>query len=483
MDRSIGARRVATLVGDFDRAPAYAGLADALVLLIGDGRIAAGTRLPSERELTEALGVSRTTITRAYAALRDAGYAEARHGSGTFTQVPGGASRAHDRALLPREAGDLIDLNCAAPFAPPQIAQAYADAATRLPAYLGGHGYFPSGLPALQAAIAAEYDAAGIPTHPQQVMVTPGALAAVSVVAHALTRNGCRWLVESPGYPNAAERMRTAGARVVGTSVDPDGWDLDALEATVRQSNPLLAYLIPDFQNPTGLLMDDDQRARLAGILRTAGTTPVVDETHVLLGLEPDAEMPRRFGTFAQDTISVGSASKCFWGGLRVGWLRAPIDLMDKLVQARVTLDLGVPVMEQLALLSILEDPTEILTTHRAALREQRDALVAMLRKTQPEWGFRVPDGGLCLWIELPATPGQRGLATALAHEAERRGVVVAPGPVFAAEGGLDRFVRIPWTRRVDELETAVERIGEAWAEVSTRRTAGRRTAGPVMVA
>ncbi|HRD62150.1 MAG TPA: winged helix-turn-helix domain-containing protein, partial [Nocardioides sp.] len=103
MDRSITARRVATLVGEFDRNPAYAGLADALVLLIGDGRIPEGTRLPSERELTEALGVSRTTVTRAYAAVRDAGFADARQGSGTFTQVPGGAARAHDRALLPRQ--------------------------------------------------------------------------------------------------------------------------------------------------------------------------------------------------------------------------------------------------------------------------------------------------------------------------------------------------------------------------------------------
>src|SRR5689334_3787683 len=186
MDRSINARRVAGLVGTFDRHPAYAGLADALVLLIGDGRIPAATRLPSERELTDALGVSRTTVTRAYASVRDAGFAEARQGSGTYTRVPGGASRAHDRALLPRQSDRAaIDLNCAAPFAPPQIATAYAEAATRLPAYLGGHGYFPSGLPELQVAIAALYESRGLPTDADQVMVVPGALSGVSVVAQA----------------------------------------------------------------------------------------------------------------------------------------------------------------------------------------------------------------------------------------------------------------------------------------------------------
>jgi DNA-binding transcriptional MocR family regulator len=146
MPQSISALRTATLVGDFPRSPAYAGLADALTLLIGDGRIPVATRLPSERDLTEALGVSRTTVTRAYAALRDSGYAESRQGAGTFASVPGGRARAHDRALLPRPGdGDAIDLNCAAPSAPPGIARAYADAVAELPAYLGGTATSPPG--------------------------------------------------------------------------------------------------------------------------------------------------------------------------------------------------------------------------------------------------------------------------------------------------------------------------------------------------
>jgi DNA-binding transcriptional MocR family regulator len=481
MDRSIGARRVAILVGAFDRSPAYAGLADALVLLVGDGRIAVGTRLPSERELTDALGVSRTTVTRAYASLRDAGYAEARQGSGTFTRVPGGPSRAHDRALLPRQSDrDAIDLNCAAPFAPPQIATAYAEAATRLPAYLGGHGYFPAGLPELQVAIAALYDARGLPTDPDQVMVTPGALSGVSIVAQALAGRGDRVLVETPGYPNAAERIRAAGARLATTEVDPDGWDLDATAARLRQVAPRLAYLIPDFQNPTGLLMSDAERERYAAELRRGHVTPIVDESHVMLDLEGHG-MPRPFASYAPGTFTVGSASKGIWGGLRVGWVRAPLEQMDRLTKARVTLDLGVPVMEQLALVCLLEDLDAVLTGHRSRLREQRDALVAAVRTALPEWRFRVPTGGLSLWCELPG-PG-RGLGLALADEAERHGVIIAPGPVFAPEGGLDRFVRIPWTRRSEELETAVAGIAAAWQVVAARRPGPGRTSGRVMVA
>jgi DNA-binding transcriptional MocR family regulator len=248
----------------------------------------------------------------------------------------------------------------------------------------------------------------------------------------------------------------------------------------VRQVAPRLAYLIPDFQNPTGLLMTDEERERYAAELRRAHVTAIVDESHQQLALEGQ-EMPRPFAAYAPDAISVGSVSKSFWGGLRVGWVRAPLDQIERLTNARVTLDLGVPVMEQLATVRLLEDPLATLGPHRARLRDQRDALVTAVREALPDWTFRVPAGGLSLWCELPG-PG-RGLGIAVADEAERNGVIVAPGPVFAPDGGLDRFVRIPYTRRVEELEQAVVAIAEAWAVVSARQTTASRSRGRVMVA
>ncbi len=475
---ALSASRTATLVGDFDRRPAYAGLADALRLLIGDGRIGLGTRLPSERELTEALGVSRTTVSRAYAALRDHGYAEARQGSGTFTRVPGGRARAHDRALLPsRDDREAIDLNCAAASAPPGVAAAYAEAAAELPAYFGGHGYFPAGLPELQAAIAATYEARGLPTLPEQVMVTPGALSATAIVAQAFTEPGDRVLVESPVYPNATLSIRQSGARLAAVPVDPDGWDLDAVAAALRQTAPRLAYLIPDFQNPTGHLMTEAQRQQYAALLRRAGTVAVVDEAHQALALDRQ-EMPRPFASFAPETITIGSASKTFWGGLRLGWIRSPAGTMQRLTEARVGLDLGAPVMEQLVLARLLARGDEVVEEQRTRLREQRDRLAAALRAELPEWTFRLPGGGLAVWCQLPGP-----LGTAVADEAERRGVIIAPGPVFADEGGLDHFVRIPWTRPAEELEQAVARLATAWSAVRDRQTGVRRGSPRVMVA
>ncbi|WP_231123630.1 GntR family transcriptional regulator [Nocardioides sambongensis] len=208
---TISARRLADLVGDFERSPAYLGLADAIRELVGDGRIAYGARLPSERDLTGALGVSRTTVTRAYASLRETAYAEARQGSGTYTRLPGGPVRAHDRALnpgVPRPG--LLDLVCAAATAPPGVAAHYAAAVAELPAHLGGNGYYPAGLPDLQAAIADRYAARGLATRPEQIIVTPGALAATAVVSAALTGPGTRCSSTPP--PTPMRRRRCAPA-------------------------------------------------------------------------------------------------------------------------------------------------------------------------------------------------------------------------------------------------------------------------------
>ena len=271
MNRIVSANRVATLVGDFDRSPAYAGLADSLRQLIGDGRIALDTRLPSERDLTDALAVSRTTVTRAYAELRDRGFAEARQGAGTFTRIPGGRYAVVDRALSPRADDEgLIDLNCAAPSAPPGLSAAYEAAVAELPAYFSGStGTTPPACPSSSGAIAATYEQRGLPTSPDQILVTAGALSAGAVVAQALAAAGDKVLVENPVYPNATTALAHRGARLIGAPVDPDGWDLDAIDAVVRQSSPRLAYLIPDFQNPTGHVMTAEQRTTYAASLRT----------------------------------------------------------------------------------------------------------------------------------------------------------------------------------------------------------------------
>lgn len=472
VQRFVSAQRLRQLIGSsVDRSPAYLGVADSLRLLISDGRVPAGTRLPSERELTAELGLSRTTVTRAYAVLRERGFLTSRRGSGSVASLPKALGGSTDPLLTPAEgADDIIDLTCAAAPAPPGVAAAYERAVERLPSYLTGTGYFPSGLPPLKEAIAQRYTERGLPTGPDQVVVTSGALAATAAVARSLTSVGDRVLVESPSYPNALATLKQSGARVVGAPVDPEGWDLAALTTTVRQGSPRAAYLIPDFQNPTGRLMSEQQRHDLGRALRRAGTVAVVDETLVDMRLD-EVEMPAPFAAFAPETVTVGSASKAFWGGLRIGWVRAPQAGVDAVVSSRLSLDLGAPVLEQLVLLELLRDPAAVLDHHRSQLRDSRDALAHALEEHLPEWHFLVPAGGLALWCQLPAAR-----SSALGAAAERHGLVLPPGPSFAAEGGLERFIRLPYTHDPETLVEAVRRLVPAWADAQARRprTGGR---------
>ena len=239
MTRSISAERTAALLGSAtDHAPAYLGIADGLRMLISDGRIAAGTRLPSERELTQALGVSRTTVTRAYVHLKDRGYLAARQGSGSVARLPV-TSSVSDRLLDPGPSGgDHINLTCAAPMAPPGVAAAYEAALAELPAHLPEYGYFPSGLPALREAIARRYAERGLETDPEQILVTSGALSALAVVVRAFVDAGDRVLMESPTYPNAIATLRGARARIVGADIDQTGWATSSLVDATRQLRP-----------------------------------------------------------------------------------------------------------------------------------------------------------------------------------------------------------------------------------------------------
>ncbi|WP_299053372.1 PLP-dependent aminotransferase family protein [uncultured Nocardioides sp.] len=489
MTRTVAAPRLASLVGDFPRDPAYAGLADAVRALVEEGRVAVGARLPSERDLVAALGVSRTTVARAYASLRDSGHVASRQGSGSVAQLPPGRGHRGDHLLapgvadddLPDDVRDVVDLTCAAPAPVPEVLEAYRRGVEALPAHLGGSGYYPSGTAVLREAVAESYARRGLPTDPGQVVVVPGALAGVAIAARALLGTGDRVVTESPTYPNAIATLTRAGGRVLGSDVLDDGSDTDPLATTLRQVLPRVAYLIPDFHNPTGVLRDDAARERVAATLRRTGTTAVVDESMVALPLEGQ-DMPLPFAAHAGDAVSVGSVSKPYWGGLRVGWLRVPEGRLAAVLAERLALDLGTPVLEQLVAADLLAAGEEVLTARRAQLRASRDATLEALATHLPSWSVTRPGGGLCLWCRLPGP-----LSTALTVRAREHGVLLAPGPAFAPEGGLDRFVRLPFTQPPAVMTDAVVRLAAAWAETlaspGTTAALGRRAPSPVMVA
>lgn len=480
MKRVLNATRVATLLGDYDRSPAYEGVAHGLRDLIIDGRIPTGIRLPSERELTEALGVSRTTVARAYALLRDLGFLESRQGSGSVAVLPRSDTNRGDHLLRPTDGGvageDVIDLTCAAPSPGPGLMRTYERATTELAPYLGGTGYYPSGLPMLRDLVAATFTARGVATAADQILIVPGALAGLAVAARALLSPGDRVVVESPTYPNAIAALTEAGARIVGVDTAATGWDPATMAATIRQVSPRLAYLVPDFHNPTGALIGDDARAVVAGELVRGRTTAVIDESMLDVDLD-GGPLPRPFAAYADDTITLGSMSKGYWGGLRVGWIRAPRERMDALIGARLSLDLGTPVFEQLVAIELLGTSAETLAHRRTTLRASREAALDAIAAHLPDWRVTRPRGGLSLWCELPEAG-----ASALARQATRHGVLLTPGPAFAPEGGMDRYLRVPYALAPAVITEAIVRIAAAWHE-TVDLPKGLTTPRPTLVA
>ncbi|MEU0634271.1 PLP-dependent aminotransferase family protein [Streptomyces sp. NPDC005989] len=447
--------------------PAYRALADGIRLLVLEGRVPVAARLPAERELALALSVSRTTVAAAYEALRTEGFLESRRGAGSWTAVPAGNTLpARGLEPLPPESlGSMIDLGCASLPAPePWLTRAFQGAIEELAPYAHTHGDYPAGLPALRQMIADRYTRRGIPTMPEQIMVTTGAMGAIDAICHLFAGRGERIAVESPSYANILQLMREAGARLVPVAMEEGlgGWDMNRWRQVLRDAAPRLAYVVADFHNPTGALADEDRRRELVDAARSAGTVLVVDETMTELCLDPDVRMPRRVCAFdpaGSTVITVGSASKAFWAGMRIGWVRAAPDVIRSLVAARAYADMGTPVLEQLALNWLMRTGgwEEAVQVRRGQARENRDALVTAVRRELPDWDFAVPDGGLTLWVRTGGLSGSR-----LAVAGERVGVRVPSGPRFGVDGAFEGYVRLPFTVAGPVADEAAARLAAA---------------------
>ncbi|WP_432829282.1 PLP-dependent aminotransferase family protein [Dactylosporangium sp. CA-092794] len=471
MARMLNAWQVAVGVrGPGGRRPEYVVLANAVRGLLIDGRLALGVRLPAERELAAALGISRTTVTAAYRELRESGHLSSRRGAGSWTELPAGHRVGTSGLWTPSDDADLIDLGCAAMPAPPEFAAAATEAVADLEPYLCGPGYQPAGLLVLREAVARRYCERGLPTEPDQVMITGGVQQALDLLLRLLVAPGQRALVETPTYPNALSAFLAGRARLSAYAIGPDGWDADLLLSTVRAAQARVAYVIPEFHNPTGHLMPASLRERLPAAAHAAGTDLIVDESFVDLPLDPDLTdeaMPPAIAAFDRTArvLTIGGMSKAFWGGLRIGWVRGPAPLIARLAAARVGVDMASPVLDQLVAARLLLRRDTIVETRRKQLLVQRDTLVAALREHLPQWRFALPRGGMVLWAELDAP-----VSSALARSAEELGVRVAPGPRFGADGTMERFMRLPYTLPEADLVEAVRRLAVARTDLDRPR-------------
>ena len=480
MTRTVGGGQLARLLGQWHalpgrRSPEYASLAGAVRGLLSDGRLPLGIRLPAERELAGSLGVSRTTVTAAYRSLRETGHLTSRRGAGSWTTLPNGHRVASSGLWTADDDLDMIDMGVAASSAPVDLVAAARAAAGDLPRYLGSAGYHPAGLPELRAVVADRYTDRGVPTSAEQILITSGTQQALDLVLRLSVPPGAGVLVESPTYPNALAALSGRRARVGTHGVDPElGWDGEMLLGALRQTRPRLAYVIPEFHNPTGHLMPAGLRERLVATAHATGTELIADESFVDLPLD-GRPMPPPVAVFDRHSrvVSIGGMSKAYWGGLRIGWVRASAPLVQRLAAVRVGVDMSSPVLEQLVAVHLLDRASEIVAARRAQLVDRRDVLIGTLRELLPEWRFTVPAGGVMLWAELDGP-----ISSALARAAEDVGVRLAPGPRFGLDGTLERFLRLPFTLAPDDLIEAIRRIASVRHDLDrTARPAWRTPA------
>ena len=450
------------------RGPLHRKLTDALRHAIDMGYLSNDQRLPSERELATRLAVSRSTVVAAYDALRTEGVLESRQGSGTRVCSTALAGREADhrvnpvyRSLLDAR-DDVISLACAVFPAHQAVREALVDVVSEdRDKLLMQLGYTPAGLPELRERLAEMHTAQGLPTTTDQIVVTTGAQQAVNLAGALFVRPGDTVIVESPTFAGTLDAFRTRGARLVGVAVDEeDGVDVDEVACHVQARQPAAVYVMPSFHNPTGAFMTEWRRRRLAE-LAVSERVPIIEDNaleHIPLDCSDLLPPIAAFAPPDAPVLTAGSLSKVAWGGLRIGWLRGPVHLMERIAELKAMSDLGSPLFEQAVVARIVPQIDSLRRDHADRLRANLDVVTGLLSSELPSWEWRRPRGGPSLWIRLP-----QGTAAAYGQVALRYGVEIVPGETMSPSAEHRQCIRFPFTAEPPVLEETVRRLAAAW--------------------
>jgi DNA-binding transcriptional MocR family regulator len=465
-----------------DNASLYETLALQLRGRIQNGVLGVGERVPSVREMSRQSGVSVGTVVQAYQQLEAQGVIEARPQSGYYvraTRLPGiGAPRLRaapkprrlspdllDQVLAVYARDDLVPLHSATPspslLPTPRIAAVTRDLLKRMPDRVSGYAH-PPGLPELRRQVARRLGLAGVDVDPDDVMITAGAMEAITLSLQVLTRPGDAVLVERPTYYGLMQAIQARGLKVVEIPNCCDhGPDLElALKALATQ--PIkAAVLIPSFSNPSGATMPDDARRVLAQACARHGVPVIEDDVYGELGFDGRRPTPMKAYEGSQGgVILCGSVSKIMAPGLRIGWT-VSTRWREELIRAKAFTSCSTPTLSQYV-------AAEMLTAANLErpLRRLRGELAANVGRFHEaiasHWpqGTRVsrPRGGVVLWVQLPAGHD----AHLLFERALDAGIGIIPGTLFSSSGAYRDCVRlscaVAWD---DDAQKALHKLGK----------------------
>ena len=307
----------------------------------------------------------------------------------------------------------------------------------------------------------------GISAQRENMIITSGASQAVDLVMAALLDVDDVVVAEQPTWTGFNVGIRTVGAKIAPLAVGETGTDMDALEAQLAAlrdaATPAkLIYVIPNFQNPTGVTMSLDQRRRLVALADRYDTLILEDDAYYDLRYEGDF-LPTIYSLDTNErTISMGTLSKIMGAGMRLGWAVAPTELIAKMSILKMEGGSGV-----FASYVAAEWMPRHLTDHIAELREiyrrRRDIMLDALQRHMPKgttWTH--PEGGFFVWVTLP-----EGLDTAeLVDAARERGVEYLPGRPFFLNGGGENTLRLSFSfAEDDQIPEGIEILGQIFSD------------------
>jgi 2-aminoadipate transaminase len=320
-------------------------------------------------------------------------------------------------------------------------------------------------MPRFRAALADRFGGG-----PEHVLVVAGAQQGLDLLVRCLIDRGDAVIIDRPGYLGAIHTFRNAGARLVGWDVHRA--DVDELEELLLRYRPKLIYTNPTNQNPTGVTLSIRVRRELLELAARYRVPIVEDDTYRELGITGPAPPPSLFTLDEGHTvvIRINSFSKMLAPGLRLGWISAVQPIVDQLALIKQVVDPHTQNLSQMAVCELVENGTidAHLTTLRGEHKRRRDAMVQALRHEIPaaQLRFSVPDGGMYLWCELPASVRARSVQDA----ALRESVMVLTGDPFYVDRGGDHQLRIcytaqPASRAVSAARTLARSIAAAARE------------------
>lgn len=323
-----------------------------------------------------------------------------------------------------------------------------------MPASMGQYG-MSEGEPALREAIAAEARALGVPCEASQVLIVSGSQQTLDLASKLFIDPGTEVLLEAPTYLAALQAFQLFGADCVTVPLGAEGPDVAALRQRLEQHKPAFAYLIPTFQNPSGVRYSEERRDEVAALLDEFGVTLIEDEPYRELVFDAGSATPLVSRLKKASWIYTGTVSKTLLPGLRVGFLIATPDLFPHLLRLKQSADLHTNRIGQWQALQWFG--TEAYRGHLAELRDfyriRRDAMQAQLEEhfaDLAEWN--VPQGGLFFWLTLKQPLDTRGLL----DKALQQNVAFMPGEPFFTDPDAN-----PGHLRLNFSHVAPERLGE----------------------